>query len=157
MPWAGAVSAPCRARVTGAAIAMAVLILAGCGGGRSSDHAAPRQHLSPCAQLAALSAGLAPVLAGLGEGRINLVTNQPIRRQMLRFTGDAAAWAAASGTAAFATLFRHLRHLWNWPSGLIPELARWITRDIAAAGTHCAAARKERSLPGATVAAAAVA
>jgi hypothetical protein len=87
--------------------------------------------------LAALTPGVAPVLAGLAGGRIDLVTNQPARRQMLRFTGDAAGWAAATGTAAFATLFRHLRHLWNWPSGLIPELADWIRRDIAATTARC--------------------
>jgi hypothetical protein len=139
---AGEVSAPARVRAAAAAIAVAVLGVAGCGDGRAAQSAAPREHLSPCAQLAALSPGLAPILAGLREGRINLVTNQPVRRQMLRFTGDAAGWAAASRATAFTTLFRHLRHLWNWPPGLIPELAGWIRRDIAAAVAHCVANRK---------------
>ncbi len=115
------VSAPARVRVAAAALAIALLGLAGCSGGRPSHSAAPREHLSSCAQLAALSPGLAPVVAGLGEGRINLVTNKPVRRQMLRFTGDAAKWAAASGAAAFTTLFRHLRHLWNCHPGSYPN------------------------------------
>jgi hypothetical protein len=132
---------PARAhpRAAAAALAIAVLFLAGCGGG-SSHPAAPHHPPSPCAQLAALSPGLAPVLAGLGRGGINLTTSQPARRQLLRFTGDAATWAAATGATAFTTLFRHLRHLWNWPPGLIPELAHLIRRDIAAADAHCATA-----------------
>jgi hypothetical protein len=89
-----------------------------------------RGHLSPGTQQAALSPGLAPVLADLGQGRINLVTSKPIRRLMLRFTGDGAGWAAASGATAFAALFGQLRHLRNWPPGLIPEFADWIRRDI---------------------------
>lgn len=112
----------------------------GCTGVNSPQSAGPHHHhhlLRPCAQLAAVSSGLVPVLAGSDGGRINLVTNQPVRRQLLRFTGEAARWAAASGATAFTTLFRHLRHLWNWPSGLIPELAGWIRSDIATAETHC--------------------
>jgi hypothetical protein len=117
------VSASARVRAAAAALAVMIASVVGCSGGQSSHPAATRHHVRPCAQLAALSPGLVPVLAGLAHGRINLVTSQPARRQMLRFTDDAARWAAASGTAPFTTLFRHLRHLWNWPSGLIPELA----------------------------------
>jgi hypothetical protein len=143
------VSTPASVRVGAAAIALVVFGAAGCGGGRPSysatpraHSASPRAHPSPCAQLTVLSPELVPVLADLHEGRINLVTNIPVRRQMLRFTSDAAEWAAASGAAVFTTLFRHLRHLWNWPSGTIPELAGWIRRDVTAAAAHCAAAGK---------------
>jgi hypothetical protein len=139
MQLAGLVSASARAWAAAAALAVMVLGVAGCGGVTSSRSAVPLHHVRPCAQLAAVSPGLLPVLAGLAERRINLVTNQPVRRQMLRFTGDAARWAAASGATPFTTLFRHLRHLWNWPSELIPELAGGIRSDIAAAETHCAA------------------
>jgi hypothetical protein len=137
MQFAGGVSAWARVRAPAAALAVTVAGVVGCGG-QSSHPAVPLHHVRPCAQLAALSPGLEPVLAGLAHGRINLVTNQAVRREMLRFTGDAARWAAASGAAPFTTLFRHLRHLWNWPSGLIPELAGWIRSDITAAETHCA-------------------
>lgn len=136
---AGMVSASARAWAAAAAFAVMVLGVAGCGGVKSPHSAVPRHHVRPCAQLAAVSPGLAPVLAGLAEGRINLVANQPVRRRLLRFTGEAARWAGASGATAFTMLFRHLRHLWNWPPGLIPELAGWIRSDIAAAQTHCAA------------------
>jgi len=138
MQLAGRVRASARAWPAATALAVMVLGVAGCGGVTSSRSAVPLHHGRPCAQLAAVSPGLLPVLADLAGGKISLVTNQPVRRQLLRFTSDAARWAAASGATAFTTLFRHLRHLWNWPSGLIPELAGEIRSDIAAAETHCA-------------------
>ena len=138
MQLAGKVSAFARLRAVAAAFAVVALGMAGCGGATSSHSAVPPRQVRPCAQLAAVSPGLLPVLAGLAGSRINLVANQPVRRQLLRFTGDAARWAAASGATAFTTLYRQLRHLWNWPSGLIPELAGGIRSDIAAAETHCA-------------------
>ena len=139
MQLAGRVSASARIRAAAAAFAVLVLGVAGCGGVTSSRPAAPLHQVRPCAQLAAVSPGLRPALAGLAGGRISLVTNEPVRRQLLRFTGDAARWAAASGATVFTTLFRHLRHLWNWPSWTIPELAGGIRGDIAAAAAHCAA------------------
>jgi hypothetical protein len=139
MQLAGSVGASARVPAVAAAFALVALGIAGCGGVASSHSAVPPHQVRPCAQLAAVSPGVLPVLARIAGGRISLVADQPVRRQLLGFTGDAARWAAASGATAFTTLFRHLRHLWNWPSGLIPELAGGIRSDIAAAETHCAA------------------
>jgi hypothetical protein len=71
---------------------------------------------------------------------MHLATSEPARRQLLRFTGDVARWAAASGALPFTTLFRHLRQLWRWPQALIPEVAERIRRDIATARDYCATA-----------------
>jgi hypothetical protein len=128
-------------RAVAAAFAVAILGLAGCGDSRSPHPALPREHVSACAKLAAAAPRLRPVLAGLHDGSINLATSEPARRQLLRFTGDVARWAAASGAIAVTSLFRHLRQLWRWPPALIPEVADRIRRDIATASAFCATAR----------------
>jgi len=122
-----------------AATAITIVTLAACGGS-TSRHAATRKPATPCAQLAAVAPSLAPVLAGIHDGRVNLATSKGARQEMLQVTGDAANWAAVSGTPAFATLFRHLRHLWNWPARTIPELASWISSDLSIARAQCATA-----------------
>ena len=131
-------------RAVAPALTVVILGMAGCGSSQSLHPGLQREQVRPCVELASASRGLAPVLVGLHNGRINLATTEPVRHRLLRFTGDVARWAAASGTMAFTTLFRHLRQLWHWPPALIPELADRIRHDIAAATAYCATAHSSQ-------------
>lgn len=123
-------------RAAAAATVIAILTLTACSAG-TSRQAAARGPVKACAQLTALAPSLMPLLDSLQTGRISLVTNQSARQIMLRVTGVAAKWAASTGTPEFTTLFRHLRHLWNWPHTTIPELAAWVRHDFWVARTQC--------------------